>query len=711
MSKRKTSYYIFIMIFLVVTVGSRGLNAQTIWANNGEDKVTQDDLRATNNPLSVMNSVWNGSEINLFAARNETVAFCLIIESPGADLHNVTVTFNELSGPEGNSIVSVPASGEGVFNWVDRPIELFYIRYLQIKGVGRLVYEHYDERHVPERFRRPWTGDGVALEGTGWVDRPDHDKFYPDIAIPLELESPFNIAADQNQSIWVDIYVPSSVPAGIYSGTIVVNADEMAARSIPVELEVMPFSLPDEPSLKTMLVISPAEDMAKRYVGVEYPSDPDDLVVMKHVTDLHYQMAHRHRIELIEDADDNINDQPQADMLPRFNGELFTAENGYAGPGTGTGNKVYSIGLYGSWGWQDEGEASMWAHTDNWVNWFTANAPDVDYFLYLIDESDNFPQIEQWSEWINNNPGSGSQMPSFATTDFIAGMLNAPSLNIPCGSANLYSFPPDVAEQYAQQIINDPNKRLWNYNGSRPFNGTAATEEDGIAFRVTAWAQFKKHIERWFIWEGTYYNNYQGGMGETNVFQSAFTFGAISGFDEVYGETGWNYSNGDGVLYYPGTDMVYPEESYNLPGPFASLRLKHWRRGIQDGDYLTLAYSYNPQAVDSIVNNIIPKVLWDYEATEPSDPTWIITGISWSTDPDVWEAARRQLARIIMCGMGLTEYCDCLGDLNADGITDQLDLGLLLAAYRLNGDGDLNGDGWTDMSDLGLLLSDYGCHN
>jgi hypothetical protein len=51
----------------------------------------------------------------------------------------------------------------------------------------------------------------------------------------------------------------------------------------------------------------------------------------------------------------------------------------------------------------------------------------------------------------------------------------------------------------------------------------------------------------------------------------------------------------------------------------------------------------------------------------------------------------------------------CEGDLDGDGDTDQSDLGIILAAYGINGDGDLDGDNDTDQSDLGILLADYGC--
>jgi hypothetical protein len=84
-----------------------------------------------------------------------------------------------------------------------------------------------------------------------------------------------------------------------------------------------------------------------------------------------------------------------------------------------------------------------------------------------------------------------------------------------------------------------------------------------------------------------------------------------------------------------------------VQGPFASLRLKHWRRGIQDVDYLTLAAVISPTRTAEIVAGIVPTVLWEYGVSDPEDPTWLLADISWSTDPDDWEAARAELADII----------------------------------------------------------------
>ena len=186
------------------------------------------------------------------------------------------------------------------------------------------------------------------------------------------------------------------------------------------------------------------------------------------------------------------------------------------------------------------------------------------------------------------------------------------------------------------------------YNGKRPATGSFAIEDDGVALRELAWAQYKKNIDRWFYWESTYYNNFQGSMGETNVFKTAQTFGTKNlKPDPILGETGWNYSNGDGVLFYPGTDKIFTSESYEVEGPIASLRLKHWRRGIQDVDYLTLAKAINPKATQEIVNRMVPKALWEYGVSDSDDPTYVRCDISWSINPDDWEKVRHELADII----------------------------------------------------------------
>jgi hypothetical protein len=384
-----------------------------------------------------------------------------------------------------------------------------------------------------------------------------------------------------------------------------------------------------------------------RYLGEEYP-EPGTYTYAQslELANRHFQIAHRHKISLIDGYVEEIEGMNEV-WKDSLSGELFTTSRGYDGIGVGVGNNVYSIGTYGSWDWQDGSKADMWANTDAWVNWFENQAltTPTDYFLYLIDESDDYSQIERWAGWINSNPGAGQRLMSMATIPLPTAAQNTPALDIPTSWVGVGIT--DEWENAATSYQTNSDKLFYLYNGTRPATGSFAIEDEGVALRALAWAQYKKKIDRWFYWEATYYNNFQGNTGQTNVFQQAQTYGDFEYMDSVMGETGWNYLNGDGVLLYPGTDTHYPEESYDVLGPFTSLRLKHWRRGIQDVDYLTLAASIDPKRTAEIVDEIVPTVLWEYGVTDPGDPTWVLTDISWSTDPDDWEAARAELASII----------------------------------------------------------------
>jgi hypothetical protein len=620
-----------------------------VWANEGGDKVAQGELRVGNpNGRKVLSRTWDGTTISLFGAGNEVVNFNLVLEAATHAATNVHVSFDTLTGPGGAVIHSTAATGDGVFNWVGRPIELFYIRYLQIKGLSRMAYANsYDERHVPERLRRPWTGNGVATPGSKWQDRPDHDAFYPDIAVPMELVPGFGIAAANNQSVWSDIYIPKNAAPGLYTGQVTVSEDGSATRTIPVALSVLGFSLPDEPSAKTMLYYS-GQNVNERYLGQTWVEGADEAKATL-IQDRHFLVAHRHKISMIGDntsiaVDYTDEDRPGATFAARLKGNFFSAANGYDGPGVNLGNDVYSVRTYGiprSWMHRRD----LWTHADAWVHWFDTNSPDTEYFLYLIDETRHIPRIERWAGWLKTDPGPGQRLTSMATLPIPQAVDRAPTLDDVASAAGLGIT--DEWEGPAFEYSQDPARRFFLYNGSRPAAGSFATDDDGVALRVNAWIQFKEGVNRWFYWESTSYADFQAGAGKVNLFQSARTFGTYSTDDAVQGQTGRSYSNGDGVLFYPGTDKFFPADSYGVDGPFASLRMKHWRRGLQDYEYLKLASQADPTATADIVNAMIPRVVWEVGVDNPKDPTYVHSDISWSTDPDDWEATRAHLAQLI----------------------------------------------------------------
>jgi hypothetical protein len=533
-----------------------------------------------------------------------------------------------------------------VFNYTNRDIEMFYIRYLKILGVSRFAYENYDERHAPKKFQRPWTADG---QGTGlWTNRPDHDKSYPDIAVPIDLVPTFSIALNQSQAIWTDIYIPKGMAAGVYTGTVQIKESGTVTRSVPVSLTVRNFALPDVPNAKTMLYVGRG-NIETRYAGTQFagPGSAGFIETMA-VEDKHFQMAHRHKISLIDDEYGTSvgNDQPVQEWVPRLNGSLFTNAKGYRGPGENVGNGVYSVGTYGSWDWPVQGsptQASMQTNSNAWMTWFQANVPPTQPFLYLIDESSNYAQTEQWAKWLTSNPGVGKALPGMATVGERAAYTSAPDLGAPTLFIALGNT---AAWQSTHDAWKASGKPFWFYNGKRPGEGSFATEVPGTDMRMMPWAQWKKGIDRWFYWESAYYNDNQNGQGDTNVFAQAKTIGPAPTKDSVLGMTSSVYTNGDGVLFYPGKDLKFPTYSYGVDGPIASLRLKHWRRGIQDFDYLNLANAINPVKVAALVNQLVPTVLWEVGAADSTE-TWQRCDIGWDQNPDDWESARKALADII----------------------------------------------------------------
>lgn len=640
-----------------------------IWANDGGDKVLAEERRASGGQSiapahGIVNSVWDGKQVNVFAARNEMVSFNLVIES-AAGAKDIRVAFDTLLGPGGAMITSKPAQGDGVFNYVGRDIELFQVRYLPVKGVSMFGYDTYDERWIPSKIRRPFkvvrygsSGRTEPLPGKDkWVDRPGAGKHFPDIAVPIEAARTLAVPAGGNQSVWCDIYVPKTSPPGVYAGTLTVIEGAGASRSIPITLRVRDFQLPDTPSA-TAIVPFGGYDLAERFLGSEMRfTEPGSSGYPRllSVAQRFAQMIHRHRIVPMADENGGVA-PPRPETIERLKGTLYTGARGYDGPGQGAGDNLFVIGPYGSWKWKKGDQAEFNRMSDAWMVWFAANAPKTPRFLYLTDEPKLgdpavMREITGWLDKLAANPGPGRNLPTFITVPLPEIRAKLPTINI---AASWYAVAQTEQYQRAfdQHISASPRNQFWQYNGKRPASGSFTIEDDGVALRTIQWAAAKKGISGWFYWESNYYDDYQNGAGKVDVWRQANTFGKAARVDPVMGETSGAYSNGEGVLIYPGIDRVFPDTpAPGLNGPIASLRLKHWRRGIQDSDYIALARQKDPAATKRIVDRMVPKVLWEVGVHTMSDPSWQVggmgEGLGWSTNPDDWEKARAELADII----------------------------------------------------------------
>ena len=104
--------------------------------------------------------------------------------------------------------------------------------------------------------------------------------------------------------------------------------------------------------------------------------------------------------------------------------------------------------------------------------------------------------------------------------------------------------------------------------------------------RVLGWAAFKAGVRVYFFWHAVHWrHNHQKKVGDRNqnVWADPVTFDARNARGEG------DFANGEGVLLYPGTDRLHPDQDRGIAGPISTLRMANLRRGLQDHLYLTLA--------------------------------------------------------------------------------------------------------------------------
>ena len=174
------------------------------------------------------NAVWNGQTIELFGARGEYLSYQLVIQR--VDLR--------------------------------QSLRDIKIRLSDLKAHGSVI------------------GGGEFELFKNWYARNQNGRWQPAYCVPWEQGKAFEIpdrdrgvASQQNQSVYVDVYVPKHAKAGIYTGTVTVESSG-AKATLPIELQVHDFELSDELTFRAELN--------------SYAVPPDHL-------DYH-RLAHQHRL-------------------------------------------------------------------------------------------------------------------------------------------------------------------------------------------------------------------------------------------------------------------------------------------------------------------------------------------------------------------------------------------------------------------------------
>jgi hypothetical protein len=536
--------------------GTAGSHVAAVWAIGDGDTLERDDRTA---PRS--GPVWDGTRVRLFAARNEIVAFQLMVRAGAEGVGALGANLPRLVRQGGGELTYQPP-GNDPSDFRDRPIQLFTVNYMNVTRASDATWVY-----VPG-------SPGAPADPTGW--KPV--QLVPENARAGRGGLPVAVRPGETQALWFEIDTGKDRPAGLYQGAITVTADG-GQQTVPIELELLDFALPDQNALTAMVYYESAQPRV--YQGRDLDA-------------AYHRFAHRQRIELVNAYDE----ASLAAAAGRFDGRDFTRAAGYAGPGEAVGNKVVPASFYAPGaGWEER--ATAWQRSDRWMNLLASRVPGAITFLYMPDEPGpaQYPLIHTIADNIHSNTGPGRQLPILVTHSFAAGLDGA--VDIWCSQPR--SFDAGLAATQRSR-----GQDWWVYNGGRPAGAALLMDAPASDAREIGWAAFKAGQPVYFYWHGVHWRHNdqkRTGSRDQDVWANPVTF------DQRDAAGAGSFANGDGVLLYPGTELLHPDQDRGVEGPVGTITLANLRRGLQDHLYLTLARRCGLETlVKESLAEIVPRV-------------------------------------------------------------------------------------------------------
>lgn len=460
------------------------------------------------------------SAVNIQAARNEYEPFQIVVRAEGGALKGVMIEASDLHGPEGPVIV--------------RRHLTFY-------------REHYVEVTKPS---------SKSKEGAGW---------YPDALIPFVNPSdgqplrnarfagaPFDVEANANQPVWVDVFVPKEAAPGIYSGAIQVTAQNEKAITVPVRLTVWNFTLPDAPAQRSNFGGFGSRIAAAHKVEMNSPA-------FRGLERRYAEALANHRIcppipgylYPKENGDGSIDPTPTHAALKEWMDRFHV-----------TGFPLHLVGSDPV----GQDRARNVKYLRAMFGYLKANGWEKFAYIYVLDEPNDaaaYEQVRQRAQLIRQaQPGikvlcteqPTSQNPAWGTL---------------VGSVDIWVPLWTLFEEKAAAERLAAGEELWSYTAlSQGGKGrdTPYWEIDFplLDYRIPVWMNWRYGITGLLYWTTVYWQ--KAGDVWTNP--------------ATYGE-GTSRFNGEGSLLYPGAEVGFD-------GPVSSIRLKQIREGLEDYEYLKM---------------------------------------------------------------------------------------------------------------------------
>ncbi|MFC1582183.1 glycoside hydrolase domain-containing protein [Planctomycetota bacterium] len=545
-------------------------------------------------PLKAENTVWKDGGIQISGARNETVAFQVIMQTAGDKdgINDVNVKFDGLQKGEVRIDNSGVKNPKDPYDYIGRHIQLYCTRYVK----------HYFDR-----------GDKTE-RAAGTIG-----KWIPEIQIPFEAKwggTPFSIFPGKTQAVWVDVYIPKDAAAGVYAGQVEVQVGGTAVKSLPVTLKVHDFTLPMKPSVVGAFLGSvPSKHGAK--------TDEEKYEMAK----TYRQFYRRHHTELFSGFGSGTTAAQLADPKTWHirSGKIYTAEEGYEGPGEGVPTTFLFIKMYGG-GLKPFGGPGLSGTESDWhkglLPYLEAKrkyAPKATLSYYVWDEPNHAFKggTAGFTKWFNQY--AGPFVDSFnkkydADIKLYSSISAGDERNMPLM---------DIYTARTRERALEIEKRG---DICARWNGPQGLGHFASALRVVGWKAYYGKSYFWWMWHA-------------NAFSHSFdVYRDTVNFRNQYGES----QAGCGMFVYPGTDVVLPKRNPGLKGPVPGTRFLNWRQGFIDAEYLSLAEKKDPAKTLSIAQDMVKGT--NINSGLPGEKT----SAGYPTNAARYAAAREMLVEIIL---------------------------------------------------------------
>ena len=481
----------------------------------------------------------SGAAASLSAARNDREAVQIVVR-PTQPLQGLTAAAGPLTGPKG---AVIPAH--------------------QIKILR--VYYHFVDHPTDATGVRDW-----------WPD-----------ALP-PLDKPLDVAAGENQPLWVLVHVPKDAKPGDYTGSIALRAEGWSA-DVPIRLHAWDFALPERNHLETALGLS--EGTIFRYHQLKTEAEK------RRVLDLYFQSFAEHRIspynptpldpirvKFVSEAD-----PPRAEVdFSAFDRAMQAAVEKYRftnfslpiqGMGGGSFHARHEPSI-GSFGEKAPQYQAMFASQVKQLEEHLRQKGWLGMaYVYWFDEPEpkDYAFVRSGMERIRKYAPGIQRMLTEEPGEELAG-----AVDIWCPVTPNYNHP--FAEKRRAH-----GERLWWYVccGPKAPYCTLFIDHPATELRVWLWQTWQRKIAGILIWSTNWWTS---GAAFPDRPQNPYEdpMGYVDGYGTPRGTKKY-WGNGDGRFVYPPEAAAVPGKSGPGPvlqPPVASIRWEMLREGVEDYEYL-----------------------------------------------------------------------------------------------------------------------------